>query len=215
MVNEHREQYAAAHRAVARWRSRFVAQTFEVCRPRPALTPEMIRVATATYFHTGSLLNYCTLQAWASSVRDEVDERQRKQRQAASLWTNSAVARAFRVWLAEAAQRRKAVELQRRILVRMQHGIVYDVRWRRIECAYGSTHVPSAYLSALCACTLGFSRSFLCRHLLTCASARAHARMRFMSMPMPMSNSRPRFVRPVPPCVMSADLHWLGRVACG
>jgi hypothetical protein len=66
-------------------------------------------------------------QVWATSVREAVDDRNRKQTKAAAMWSNSSLARFFYVWTESASQNRGALQLQRRILARMQNGIVFDV----------------------------------------------------------------------------------------
>jgi len=75
-----------------------------------------------------------TFEAWATSVREDIAERGRKQTKAAAMWSNSAVAHAYNIWRAATSQMREAVNLQRRILARMLMGIVYDVfsEWARI-----------------------------------------------------------------------------------
>ena len=58
-------------------------------------------------------------------MREEVEERNRKMLRTMAMWSNATFVRAFQWWAATAAQGRKTQELQRRILLRMQHGCVW------------------------------------------------------------------------------------------
>ena len=118
MVSEVQEQRAAVGRAVARIRNRAAALAFEV-RSRLRQPPTHTQ-------HRLSRMPLLPFQTWASLVADNKAERERQMRKGLAMFTNGAFVRAFNHWAEEAVQGRKARELQRRILMRMSFGIVYE-----------------------------------------------------------------------------------------
>ena len=60
-------------------------------------------------------------------MREATEERENTMKRAALTWTNRTFCGAFRVWAAAADHGRKTNELQRKILNRLRHGMVFQV----------------------------------------------------------------------------------------
>ena len=73
-------------------------------------------------------LKFVTLcfDAWVQDTKDSIEHREQVMKRAANSWSNSAVFGAFTTWHDFTQQQHKLKDLQRRIVIRMSYGVVFD-----------------------------------------------------------------------------------------